>query len=320
MSALSIRRFEPSASAYEDLATLWTALEPEWPRVGRIWATVDEADHADGPAPRFVAYRGDTLVAAGEFSDPIYGDPGTYELSMFARPDAEGPEALARVHDAVMAELAPRNPKTLIAFVRDTRPWAVAFFEQRGYSADEQTAFSRLDVPAFDAGPFAERAIRVAHAGYRLTSAAALAEEGDAWKRAYWELDGAILADVPMLGGFRPRAFEDFVRDLAVPHKFQLDSTFLAMDPDGAFVGTSRTCSIAEVDDAIFAGLTGVLRPHRRRGVATALKLASIAHARENGYRWIHTLNEVANPMLALNEAMGFERRYTQLTMQRVLP
>lgn len=317
MRALTVSRFEPSPDAYEALAALWTALEPEWPRIGRIWAHIDEAEHGAGPVLRFVAHRDGELVAAGDVGTPTYGGPGTFELSLFARPEPEGPEALGRIHDALMEELEPRGPRTLIAFVRDTRPWAVRFFEQRGYAVAQETAFSRLDVAAFDAAPFVDRTVAVAREGYRIVSASRLAAEGVAWERDYWRLDETLLRDVPMLGGFRPRAFEDFARDLRNPDRFCLEATYIAFDPEGEQVGTSRLCAIAEVQESIFAGLTGVRRSHRRRGLAVALKLATAGYAREQGYRWIHALNEVDNPMRRLNEALGFERRYTQLTMRK---
>lgn len=319
MAPLTFQTFEPTDEAYDELATLWTALNPEWPRVGRIWRSIDAADHGDGPIPRIVAHRDGRLVASGEFSDPPYGGEGTYEVSFFARPEAGGPEALGQVYDGVMKQLEPHEPKTLIGYARDTRPWMVAFYEARGFSADQHTAYTRLDVAGFDARPYAERVLDVARAGYEVISATELAKEGDAWRRGYWELDGEVLRDVPILGGFRPMAFEAFARDLDNPDRFQLDAVFIARDMAGRFVGTARLCVPKEITESAFGGLTGVVRDQRRRGLATALKLATIGYAREHGFRWISTLNEANNPMLGLNHALGFETRYTQLTMQRLL-
>ncbi|AUX42492.1 GCN5 family acetyltransferase [Sorangium cellulosum] len=55
---------------------------------------------------------------------------------------------------------------------------------------------------------------------------------------------------------------------------------------------------------------TGVAAEGRGRGIATALKLETIAFARRHGYARISTAVESNNPgMLALNERLGFVRR-----------
>jgi GNAT superfamily N-acetyltransferase len=61
--------------------------------------------------------------------------------------------------------------------------------------------------------------------------------------------------------------------------------------------------------DALHQGFTGVLPSHRGRGIATALKLRAIAHARGLGVRAIHTRQHAGNaPMLHLNARLGFRR------------
>jgi hypothetical protein len=57
----------------------------------------------------------------------------------------------------------------------------------------------------------------------------------------------------------------------------------------------------------LFAGITGVIRSHRRRRIATALKLCSIRYAQENGFTTIYTDNEENNPMFQLNLELGFK-------------
>ena len=53
--------------------------------------------------------------------------------------------------------------------------------------------------------------------------------------------------------------------------------------------------------------LTGVLRSHRRRGIATTLKLHAMAFAHQYGARVIVTDNEESNPMYDLNMKLGFK-------------
>jgi GNAT superfamily N-acetyltransferase len=57
----------------------------------------------------------------------------------------------------------------------------------------------------------------------------------------------------------------------------------------------------------LFTGLTGVLRSHRRRGLATAVKVRAICFAQRYGATILETDNEENNPMFQLNLQLGFQ-------------
>jgi RimJ/RimL family protein N-acetyltransferase len=85
------------------------------------------------------------------------------------------------------------------------------------------------------------------------------------------------------------------------------EATFLAVDR-GAYVGMSALDRRGPAD-TLHQGFTGVLPSHRGRGIATALKLRAIAHARGPGVRAIRTRQHAGNaPMLRLNARLGFRR------------
>ncbi len=66
--------------------------------------------------------------------------------------------------------------------------------------------------------------------------------------------------------------------------------------------------------------MTGVLPSHRGRGIAMALKLATIAYGRQHGYSEIRTWNETHNTgMLAINERLGFTRQPAWITFEAAL-
>jgi mycothiol synthase len=98
------------------------------------------------------------------------------------------------------------------------------------------------------------------------------------------------------------------------------DACFVAREGD-RYVGV---CILhrSEDDPSCLSHLfTGVDRAYRGRGVANALKLATIDYGRRRGYARILTVVESNNPgMMALNEKLGFVRRGGRVVFSRQLP
>lgn len=66
-------------------------------------------------------------------------------------------------------------------------------------------------------------------------------------------------------------------------------------------------------------GLTGVIRSHRRRGIATALKLRTIDYAQQHGAMTIETSNEENNPMYQINLKLGFQPKPAWVSYRKSL-
>ena len=67
-------------------------------------------------------------------------------------------------------------------------------------------------------------------------------------------------------------------------------------------------------------GYTGVLREHRGKGVARALKLATLEQALELGATAVETDNDSENaPILHLNEELGYREIPGKLEFHRAL-
>ncbi len=87
-------------------------------------------------------------------------------------------------------------------------------------------------------------------------------------------------------------------------------ATFHVAVEDGRIVGFATLTPFGAVDDTLEHELTAVLRSHRRRGIATALKRAQIAWAAENGYRRLITWTQTGNDaMRAVNVSLGYVER-----------
>ena len=83
------------------------------------------------------------------------------------------------------------------------------------------------------------------------------------------------------------------------------DCSFVALE-GGTVVGYAVVMEHA--DGIGLNGITGVVPAVRRRGVALALKQASIDAARVRGMHKLRTANAMENPMRLVNERLGFRR------------
>ena len=94
------------------------------------------------------------------------------------------------------------------------------------------------------------------------------------------------------------------------------EGSFVAL-VDGEAVGYSGLVPRDPTPEVVEQGLTAVMRPWRRRGIATALKRAVLAWAASAGYREIVTWTQGGNEaMIALNESLGFRVRSGSITLR----
>jgi GNAT superfamily N-acetyltransferase len=114
-----------------------------------------------------------------------------------------------------------------------------------------------------------------------------------------------VARDVPTAQeSFEIGSFERW-RDDQLPNGTLRDCSFVAI-ADGAPIGYAIL--IAGEDGEGLHCMTGVGRAWRRQGIALALKQAQIDAAKAAGLRRLRTANAVQNPMLLVNERLGFRR------------
>jgi GNAT superfamily N-acetyltransferase len=111
-------------------------------------------------------------------------------------------------------------------------------------------------------------------------------------------------ADEPMQAG----SLDEFrKRDVERPG-MPSEAFYVALDTaTGEVVGYASLMRIPGRPDAAWHDMTAVAPAHRGRGIATALKRATIAWAMDAGMRVLETGNDVENaPMRAVNAALGY--------------
>ena len=186
---------------------------------------------------------------------------------------------------------------------------SIRFLERAGFSNIGIRYESVIDVQTFNETPFLPVLEATLQAGYRLTT---LADElpitADADHRLY-DLVSTTSAEVPFPGGeVHHETFENWRKGSLEGPTSDLAAMFIAKWGD-EYVATTTLGLPPHVDEPAITHMTGVLREHRRRGLATALKLMSFRYLKERGFREVRTHNDTANPpILNLNQKMGYRR------------
>jgi GNAT superfamily N-acetyltransferase len=144
---------------------------------------------------------------------------------------------------------------------------------------------------------------------------AALADRPDLSTALYTDLAAEAIADIPV---DRPLdvSLEDWEREwTSLP-----EGTFLAL-AGGEIVGCAGLMRDDDRPDRAEHSLTAVRRDWRGRGIAKALKQATIAWAAESGIRELYTWTQRGNePMQRLNERLGYVVRSRCWTVRGPVP
>ena len=213
----------------------------------------------------------------------------------------------------VLDQLRERQLQVLGIGTREDRTFRVHWLQSQGFVAKMRYPVSDLDVTTFDFSRFAGAQERMAAAGVTILPLSKVREQDPNWMRKLYEMLWEIEQDVPQVDPPCKEPFEEFVKGLE-HHNFWPEAWFMAIDPAagvdgdsvGAYVGVSMLGKNPPMPERLYTWLTGVVRSHRRKGIALAMKLRAIELAQQSGATAIRTDNEENNPMLGINKTLGF--------------
>jgi GNAT superfamily N-acetyltransferase len=203
---------------------------------------------------------------------------------------------------AAISEVAREAGKTLlIARTTSDRPESLEFLEHRGFIEHERMRVVRLplegaELPDLDPPP-----------GIEITS---LEARPDVVPGVYAVAIEA-LPDIPGDAPVAPDTLDEFrVRDV---DRESIPSGGFAVALETAtdrVVGYANLMLPPGTSRVAWHGMTAVARAWRGRGVARALKAATIAWAAGHGLEALDTANDVENaPMRAVNRRLGYQPR-----------
>jgi mycothiol synthase len=315
----TFRPFDYTDADYKAMTLIDSALFPEYPMTAEQWQHIDDTRSPEHFFRRDMIERDGEPVAFGFYEQsPGAVEDRKWHCHIFVHPERDHPDIRPHYLAHVLNVLAGRQPAALLSGMLEDREADMRFFAEHGFQKVMRYPQSILDVTAFDPTPFAPVLKNVRVAGVRIVSLRELPEIDPDWKHKLYELEWELAQDVPSIVPPVKRSFEEFEQGVLNAPNFTPDGFFVALDGD-QFVGLSQVRLNPAKPEMLETGLTGVIRSHRRRKIATVLKLHGIDFARRSGAAAIVTGNEENNPMYYLNLSLGFVSQPAWVEVEKVL-
>ncbi|NUT35235.1 MAG: GNAT family N-acetyltransferase [Hamadaea sp.] len=265
-------------------------------------ATVEELRARAAPERLLVlAERDGALVAAGALTPSSIGDAGS--LAPWVLPGVRRQGIGSRLLDHLTNAARERGFPVAAANADD--PGSARFAEHFGFAeVDRQIEQVRV----IGAEPPAQAPDGV--------DIVCLADRPELWRQAYHQvaLDGFadMAVTAPMQVTLDEWESSDWLGDPA--------ATFLALDAQGAVIGLAGLVPDADVPDRAENAFTTVRRDWRGKGVAAAVKRATLHWAAQHGLREVYTWTQRGNAdMRRLNEHLGYVTRTESIRFEKPL-
>lgn len=306
------------AALVADLDTLAQPDDPRDPVMMAFWWTNHTASerayrliNTDGGVARMFVYAG---------HNGFEQDPRRFgSLRVRIHPDDWSDAAYRAAVAVAESWLRDEGAAIVVAKVRDDEPIELGLLQSIGYDEDRRVRTSRLDlvVGRDRLLATAERA----HEDMKRQGVELLTLDRDTdperWRKLY-ELDVETTDDIPKSVPWPVPTFDEWHRFWFANPGHTAERFWIAREGD-AIVGLS-VIGYPPRRGIPWTSFTATARRARGRGIARALKYATVKQAIELGARQVQTQNDEENaPILHLNEEMGYRPAHATIELQRNL-
>jgi len=305
---ITIRPFNRTNEDYKLAVGIFNAVWAGQEETTEAWKEGDEKRSEAVKWGRFFAEVDGQAVGYASYEQKLrMNHPGKLWVSINVLPASRRRGGGTALWQHLCREIEQFDPIRLFTSTRENHPDGARFMEKLGFVENFRHWESRLEPTAFRLADWAGYDRRMAAQGIEIKSVVELKTDVERDRKLY-ELNWAIQQDIPTPEPAAKESFEEFQKVWERSNLVQ-DAWFVALDR-GEYVGMTEFWSYQSDPSLFDIGLTGVLRSHRRRGIATALKLCGIACAQEKGIRELRTWNASHNKgILEINTRLGFVRR-----------
>jgi GNAT superfamily N-acetyltransferase len=289
MASMTIRELDPERDA-DDIVELLREAIPHGVFSRGAWLhrvrTIPERAEQAG----WVAVAGGKVVGSSwAFRTFFSKGSTTAECSVNVRASHRRRGLGNELYARVLAHVEALGSTSLLASFPESDA-GVAFATARGFREERAEAESVLDPRTVDERPPPDVDLRAV---------------ADVDPRLAYEVDVAATRDMPSTETIDEIPYEEWVGHVLEYPFFTAEGSYVAM-----VEGVAAAVSLLIADEESGRGanmFTGTQRAYRGRGLGLAVKLASIAWAREHGITQIATRNDETNaPMLAINRRLGY--------------
>lgn len=315
--AVKIEPFDFSEKSYKQAVAIYNTCWPEYPDVVADWKRWDNKRNMEHMFNRYVVRHADNgkMIGVGTYMHRSWAHhPRRFYIDGYVLPEHRGRGVGKQMYRHALDQLAPFRPISIDSSTREDKQRAVRFLSERGFEVMTREHTSILDLAAFDPEIWAGTVTYVAQSGIVIKSLTELKCEDPDHARKIYDLVCETEQDVPFHGTFTPDPYDVWIKRFEdSPNRID-DAYLLALDGD-EYIGITMLFRSRATDKKLYTGFTSVKRPYRRRGIATALKVRSLAYAKAN-FRTaegqipeVSTENEVNNPMYQINVKLGFQQQ-----------
>jgi GNAT superfamily N-acetyltransferase len=296
MSGITIREVDTDAD-YQAWRQVRIVVYP-----GERTATIDELRAGASPSRLLVlAERGGAAVGAGELTPSSLGEAASIGPWVLPHLRRQG------IGSALLECLGfeARRRGFLVAAANADDPGSALFAERFG--------FVEVDRQVEQVRAIGEEPAPSVPQGVRLVT---VAEQPQLWRAAYEALALPGVADMAVTASMRLSLQEWEGEWLGEP-----EATFLALDErTGDLIGLAGLVLDTDTPDRAENAFTTVRRDQRGRGIATAVKRATLHWAAQHGLREIYTWTQRGNTdMRRLNEHLGYVTRTVSIRFEKPL-
>ena len=301
---LRIRPFQPNAHDYNALIHLNTFRNPAEVVTVEILRQEDKEFAGEYTAVRVLGEIEGQVVARGDH----WHEPGAtqHHFAIYVVPDWQETAVPPQMHRCLLDEIAKLQPAKIVSEPPENETFRTKLLAADGFDLLMRFPRSSLDVRQVRLAEYEQLLDAVQQQGIRFVTLTDVMQSDPNWQHNVWQLFTQIEQDIPTPYPEPPTPFEEYA-NYYQGDDFRPDSWAIAVDEAAGYVGMCVVNVMRKRPYGLFAGITGVIRSHRRRKIGTALKICSIQFAQENGFHTIYTNNEENNPMFQLNLDLGFE-------------
>jgi DNA-binding transcriptional MerR regulator/L-amino acid N-acyltransferase YncA len=253
----------------------------------------------------------DAVTGYGGYVHETHSREGHFTVWVIIDPDCRGQGIGSALWDRLWEDLKEKEATRLVSDVLDDDTQSLIFAQRRGFAIDQHFFTYELDLTTFDETLYLPDIAALAASGIRFCALADFPDTLEMRHKLY-DLNTSDMLENSHTS--TPWTYSIFEKSVLQAPWFRREGQLLAVDGD-QWIGMAAVGLYPETHSA-YNEYTGVLRPYRRRKIATSLKVLAALYARKEGVQKLMTDNNLRNaPILAINRKMGYKPQPGKYTL-----